>query len=645
MKFAVPLVCAGLFVLPSAHVLGGVGSAVTGNVRVDTRTPVAVLIPDNALLAAIRTALGKPTGNITNLDFLSLRNLDLSGLGIADLSGLEFATNLRILNIRRNAFVDAAALWRVLDQITPMYCLYTDVRRPGIDPIGYTTQTVTDTSGNIFFITVDAPNLPTLDISGLGIDTSNRANLGALQTFSGLGVVVETGIVNLPPAASGVFTINDALTGAGTLSAAGSGDVDGTIVNYAWSWSGGSASGMTAAIVLVPGTTTAISLTVTDDDGASSSTIFDVVVERVVTISDPALEAALRVALSRPTGPITEANLLTLTNLNLSGRGISNLSGLEYAKNLRILNIRQNPFSDASSLWLILDQITPMYCLYTDVRRPGSDPLGYTTQTVTDTSGGTFFITVDAPNLPTLDITGLGIDTSNPDNLGALQTFVSAGVTVDTGGINLPPAARATFSTTGNQVVLNGSGSSDVDGTIVRHEWTWLDGSESGANPTISLAFGVTNIDLTVTDDDGATARTSISVSVSPRDDIDTDGDGLNDLSEYALRNLGFDFLIPQPALVARIVAAGLVERSKLAGEGFHDAASMRRAYPNIRFLERDRVSGKARLRVAVQKSPSLANFTSFPATAPNIGVDVTGDIFFEFSSTDPSAFFRMEVK
>ena len=644
MKFAVPLICAGLVVLPSAQVLGGIGSAVTGNVRVDTRTPLPVLIPDSALLTAIRTALPKPTGDITTVDLLSLRNLNLAGLGITDLSGLEFARNLRILDIRRNAFADAAALWRVLDQITPMYCLYTDVRRPGVDPVGYTTQTVTDTSGNIFFITVDAPNLPTLDISGLGIDTSNPANLSALQTFSGLGVVVETGAANLPPAAGGRFTINDETTGAGTLSAEGSGDLDGTIVSYAWTWVGGSASGSTAAITLPPGTTV-VTLRVTDDDGASSVTTFNAIVERVIPIPDPALEAALRTALNKPTGGITEANLLTLTNLNLSGRGLTNLSGLEFARNLRILNIRANAFSDAAALWLILDQITPMYCLYTDVRRPGSDPAGYNTQLVTDTTGAIFFITVDAPNLPTLDITGLGIDTSNPANLGALQTFADAGVTVDTGGVNLPPAARASFTSIGNRVALDGSASSDIDGTITRYDWTWPGGSASGPETTINLPLGQTNVLLTVSDDDGATASTTISVSVSPSADIDSDGDGLNDFAEYNLANFGFDLSVAQPALVARLVAAGMVERSKLPAEGYHDAASLRRLHPNMRVLERDRSSGKARLLLGVQKSTGLQNFTNLPASPTSVGVDAAGDAFFEFSSSEPAAFFRMEVK
>lgn len=136
--------------------------ALTPDVTVDTRSAGSVTIPDPALLAALRNELAKPTGPITETDLLTLTTLRIAGLGITDLTGLEKATNLRILDIRRNNFTDAAALWAVLDQIKPMYCLYVDVRRPGSDPAGLLVQTLTDTTGNSFFILVDAPNLPTL---------------------------------------------------------------------------------------------------------------------------------------------------------------------------------------------------------------------------------------------------------------------------------------------------------------------------------------------------------------------------------------------------------------------------------------------------------------------------------------------------
>ena len=229
-----------------------------------------VAIPDPILLAELRKALAKPTGAITDLDLLTLTTLRINGLGITDLTGLEYATNLRILDIRRNNFADAAALWVVLDQITPMYCLYVDVRRPGQTPYGIVAQQLTDTSGNSFFILVDAPNLPSLDFNSLSVDTSNQSNISALQTINEAGVAVETGGVNLPPSAYASATVVDHAARSVQLSAAYSADIDGTITRYAWSWAGGSANGFSPGVTLPYGDTL-VTLTVTDDDGATGS--------------------------------------------------------------------------------------------------------------------------------------------------------------------------------------------------------------------------------------------------------------------------------------------------------------------------------------------------------------------------------------
>jgi hypothetical protein len=73
-------------------------------------------------------------------------------------------------------------------------------------------------------------------------------------------------------------------------------------------------------------------------------------------------------------------------------------------------------------------------------------------------------------------------------------------------------------SGSGNEsVALDGSASSDSDGSIVSYVWT-LDGVEiaTGATPTVDLAVGVHTITLTVTDDDGATGSDEVVITVSP---------------------------------------------------------------------------------------------------------------------------------
>src|SRR5262245_33896311 len=66
------------------------------------------------------------------------------------------------------------------------------------------------------------------------------------------------------------------------------------------------------------------------------------------SIPDPGLDAAIREALQKSTGLLTEQDLLRLTFLNASSRNITNLQGLEAAHNLSILNLRSNRLAHLS---------------------------------------------------------------------------------------------------------------------------------------------------------------------------------------------------------------------------------------------------------------------------------------------------------
>src|SRR5262245_3339736 len=50
-----------------------------------------------------------------------------------------------------------------------------------------------------------------------------------------------------------------------------------------------------------------------------------------VTIPDPGLNAAIRETLNKPTGPLTQQDLLALTLLNAHDRNIGSVEGLEAA--------------------------------------------------------------------------------------------------------------------------------------------------------------------------------------------------------------------------------------------------------------------------------------------------------------------------
>jgi len=94
------------------------------------------------------------------------------------------------------------------------------------------------------------------------------------------------------------------------------------------------------------------------------------------------------------------------------------------------------------------------------------------------------------------------------------------------GGTNTPPVANAgpnqSISTT--SVSLNGSSSSDPDGTISTYAWSQVGStpnvativSASSANTNVTgLIAGVYVFNLTVTDDDGATASDQVQITVS----------------------------------------------------------------------------------------------------------------------------------
>jgi formylglycine-generating enzyme required for sulfatase activity len=67
-----------------------------------------------------------------------------------------------------------------------------------------------------------------------------------------------------------------------------------------------------------------------------------------VSIPDPGLNAAIREALQKSSGPLTEQDLLSLTNLSAGGRSISSVQGLEVARNLRILDLDNNSITNFS---------------------------------------------------------------------------------------------------------------------------------------------------------------------------------------------------------------------------------------------------------------------------------------------------------
>lgn len=82
---------------------------------------------------------------------------------------------------------------------------------------------------------------------------------------------------------------------------------------------------------------------------------------------------------------------------------------------------------------------------------------------------------------------------------------------------NQAPTAAFSFTTSGLRVDVDGSASSDPDGTIASYAWAF-EGGGSGSGATESHTFaaaGTYTVRLTVTDDDGATAQLEKQVTVA----------------------------------------------------------------------------------------------------------------------------------
>src|SRR5215468_332124 len=67
-----------------------------------------------------------------------------------------------------------------------------------------------------------------------------------------------------------------------------------------------------------------------------------------VSIPDPGLNGAIRQALNKPEGPLTQQDMLSLTNLNASRRNVQRIDGLEAAGNLVSLNLQINLLTDVA---------------------------------------------------------------------------------------------------------------------------------------------------------------------------------------------------------------------------------------------------------------------------------------------------------
>ncbi len=104
---------------------------------------------------------------------------------------------------------------------------------------------------------------------------------------------------------------------------------------------------------------------------------------------------------------------------------------------------------------------------------------------------------------------------------GGLSGSDSIEITIDPSAVNLPPVAvlsGPTNAEVGVPITLDGSGSSDPDGSIVDYEFDFGDSdSTDGTDDTVEHTYtaeGTFTVTLTVTDDEGETGEATLDVEV-----------------------------------------------------------------------------------------------------------------------------------
>lgn len=289
-----------------------------------------------------------------------------------------------------------------------------------------------------------------------------------------LGVVVLlSGCLspNQLPTAAFTFAPSAAVTGSPvSFDASPSDDADGTIVQYAWDLGDGGSGGntpLTHAYAAV-GTYT-VTLTVTDDDGATHSASSDI----VVTAPQPGNQPPTAAFTFTPSAPVAGSPV----SFNASSSTDPDGAIVQYTWS----------FGDGGS-------------------GSGAAPShAYTT-------AGSYTATLTV------------VDNTGASDSSSLGVAVTAG-TAQPG--NQPPTAAFTPSAVrpaaGTEISFDASASADSDGTIVQYAWDFGDGGTgSGVNTTHVFQNATSDqiipytVTLTVTDNDGATDSASVEIDVTP---------------------------------------------------------------------------------------------------------------------------------
>lgn len=347
---------------------------------------------------------------------------------------------------------------------------------------------------------------------------------------------------NAPPTASFTYSPPNPIAGSYVqFNASGSFDSDGSIVVHSWSFGDGTTgSGPVISHWFPSGGTFSVTLTVTDDDGATDSTT------HVIQV-----------------GPTNAAPIASFTPTPLSGGWVQFDASGSFDPDGSIASYLWN-FGDGStgSGPIVLNQYLPAGSFLVTLTVVDDDGASATaTQVVQVASANTaptaaFTYTAIGGTWVRFDATAssdtdgfiatyqwsLGDGTLDTRSLfyhpyAAAGTYLVTLTVTDNGGATgstsqvvtfgpaqQTPVAAFTYSPlfprVGDTVTLNGSSSSDPDGSIVAYLWDRNgDGLADASGPVVQATFtspGAVPVRLDVTDNDGLTSSSTQAIVISP---------------------------------------------------------------------------------------------------------------------------------
>ncbi|MEO0852903.1 MAG: leucine-rich repeat domain-containing protein, partial [Cyanobacteria bacterium J06648_11] len=299
---------------------------------------IVVTFEDDALDASVRSALNVSSDDsITVTDALGLTTLNAANSSISDLSGLESFTQLTDIDLSGNAIITVEPFLE--------------------NNAGLGSGAVVDLTANPLSPEAIQEQIPALEARGVQVEFSPFVTFAdsALEAVvrSALGVpdsepVTEADALTLMTLDASDSSITDLsglefFTNLSDLNLSDNAIADiSPLVNNV-----GLGSGDVVNLENNPLEAAALQVQIPTLESRGVQVEFT----QFVTFLDSALEAVVRSALgASDSEPITDADALTLTTLDASESGISDLTGLEFFTNLTDLNLSGNDITDIQPL-------------------------------------------------------------------------------------------------------------------------------------------------------------------------------------------------------------------------------------------------------------------------------------------------------